>query len=239
MHLRPRIVCATSDAGLSTLSQAAALSGRGCGDPVWRGVAAALAGGAASRLLAAAPEPLAPGASKLAAVPAALSRWPAGSMPHRFKTAMRSKSSGVSVAAFFTNLCFLRRSLRAWLLAAATCFCAVLIIWRAAAMWVSMSMGGLRLRATATFGVGASAEPAAPPEVGGGSSPAAPVLPAPTSSQPISDALSSSWSDLAASPPTRASSAMAGTSTESDLSKGEAAVARYLMLANAASHIKL
>ena len=30
-------------------------------------------------------------------------------------------------------------------------------------MWASMSMGGLRLRATATFGVGASAEPAASP----------------------------------------------------------------------------
>ena len=42
--------------------------------------------------------------------------------PHLFNTAIRSRSSALKVPAFFTSLCFLRRSLRAERRASATSF---------------------------------------------------------------------------------------------------------------------
>ena len=50
-----------------------------------------------------------------------------GSIPQRFHTAIRSRSSDVSVAAFFISLCFFLFSFRASALAADTIFCASFI----------------------------------------------------------------------------------------------------------------
>ena len=137
---------------MSTHQAAAPVEGRGSMDDTTLASAGSLAGRLAG-LLSAEGAALVPALEELAQGPFPLTRAEAGSMPHRFQTAILSKSSDVSVDAFLMRRCFFLRSFRACVFAADTCFCASFIALRAAAMCSSMSMGALRLRLVEGCGV--------------------------------------------------------------------------------------
>ena len=63
--------------------------------------------------------------------------------PHRFSTAILSRSSAFKVAAFFSSLCFLRRSFLAWVFASCTFFWAAFMAAAASRMAASRSIAGL------------------------------------------------------------------------------------------------
>ena len=84
--------------------------------------AAGLVAGRAAGLLSGVEEALALAGMELALAPSAFGRPVVGSNPERFQTAIRSRSSDVSVAAFFMRRCFFLFSFLACDLAADTCF---------------------------------------------------------------------------------------------------------------------
>ena len=139
--LRPR-----STAGLAATCQAAApLQGRGVADPSAFNAAGLIAGRNAG-LLAGVPDPLELEVCELPSARLRPGMPTMGSTPQRFHTAIRSRSSAVSVDAFFISLCFFLFSFRASALAADTIFCASFILLRAVAICRSMSMVALRWR---------------------------------------------------------------------------------------------